>query len=129
RSGINASGSGATIDAEQDNTTVINTIPAAGGAAINVTNTTIGSSNLTFRSLSATGGANGIVLSSTGSSGSLIVSGNAGTCTSLASTCTGGTIQNTTGHGVSLTLTKSPSFSFLKILNTSGSGIKGVNAA
>jgi len=38
---------------------------------------------------------------------------------------TGGTIQNTTSDGISLTSTLSPSFTGLIIKNTSGSGVKG----
>src|SRR5262249_11387544 len=103
----------------------VNTITTTTGTALNVANTTIGSGGLTFRSISANGAANGIVLNATGASGSLIVVGNGGTCTSLASTCTGGTNQNTTRHRVSLTSTLSPSFNFVKIQNIALSGIRG----
>ena len=43
-------------------------------------NTTIGASGLTFRSISANGGANGIVLNNTGTTAGLTVTGNGGTC-------------------------------------------------
>jgi Bacterial Ig domain/Putative Ig domain len=102
-----------------------NTITSAGGTALNVANTTIGAGGLNFRSISANGDTNGIVLNNTGASGSLTVTGNAGTCTSLASTCTGGTIQNTTSHAINLTSTLSPSFSNMKITNIATSGIFG----
>src|SRR5205085_2632738 len=68
-----------------------------------------------------------ILLNTTGSTAGLTVSGNGGTCTSLASTCTGGTIQNTTGHAISLNSTQSPSFSFVKITNIGTSGLFGTN--
>jgi hypothetical protein len=77
------------------------------GTALNVS-TTIGANDLEFRSVSANGAANGIVLSNTGSSGGLTV---VGTGASLASGTrgtvganlgTGGTIQSTTGAAVSL---------------------------
>src|SRR5262249_18535766 len=84
-----------------------------------------GAGGLNFRSVSATGGVNGIVLNNTGSLGGLTVSGNGGTCTSTLSICTGGTIQTSTGHAVSLTSTTSPSFSFVKITNAANSGIYG----
>jgi hypothetical protein len=79
-----------------------NTISADTGTALNVANTTIGSSGLTFRSISAgnssTGPAKGIVLDTTGSSGGLTVTGNGGTCTEVdKSGCSGGQIQHTTG--------------------------------
>jgi YVTN family beta-propeller protein len=109
---INATGSGSTLTTST-------------GTALNVASTTIGSSGLTFQSISANGATNGIVLNSTGASGGLTVSGNSGTCTSTASTCTGGTIQNTSGHGILLTSTQSPSFNFMKITNIATSGIYG----
>src|SRR5439155_18926798 len=84
-SGFNATGGG-TLNVTQNNTSIVNTITSAGGAALNVNSTTIGASGLTFRSIDATGGANGIVLNTTGSTAVLTISGNAGTCTSLAST-------------------------------------------
>jgi VCBS repeat-containing protein len=105
-----------------------NTITTATGVALNVTNTTIGAGSgapetgLRFRSISAgtgaSGPANGIVLNNTGASGSLTVTGTGGAGT-------GGTIQRTTSHGVSLTSTLSPSFTSMSILNTGGSGVKG----
>jgi VCBS repeat-containing protein len=102
-----------------------NTVTSVGGAAVNIASTTIGASNVTFRSVTATGGTNGIVLNATGATGALIVTGNAGTCFNLASTCTGGVISNSTGSGISLTSTLSPSFSFMKINNTALSGVRG----
>jgi hypothetical protein len=98
------------------------TLATTTGTALNVANTTIGAGGLKFKSISAgtaaSGPASGIVLNNTGGSGSLTVSG-----TGAANS--GGTIQNTTSHGVSLTGTLSPSFTNLKIQNTSGSGVKG----
>ena len=46
-----------------------NTITTTTGTALNVANTNIGASGLTFQSISANGAANGIVLNSTGASG------------------------------------------------------------
>ncbi|HEX8692646.1 MAG TPA: Ig-like domain-containing protein, partial [Longimicrobium sp.] len=74
-----------------------NSITSTTGTALNVANTTIGASGLTFRSISANGGVNGIVLNNTGSSGGLVVAGNGGSCSIATPTCTGGLIQNTTG--------------------------------
>ena len=89
---------GGTVNATQNNTSIVNTLTATTGTALNVNATTIGASNLTFRSITSNGSGanNGIVLDTTGTSGGLIVSGNGGTCSSAA-TCTGGTISNKTG--------------------------------
>ncbi|MEW5930387.1 MAG: Ig-like domain-containing protein [Gemmatimonadota bacterium] len=95
-----------------------NTINSAGGVALSVVNDTIESGGLNFRSISANGGANGIVLNNTGSVGRLLVTGT-GTAGS------GGTIQNTTGHGVSLTSTSNPSFDRISLQSNGGSGIFG----
>jgi len=101
---------------------------------LNVTNTTIGSDDLTFESISAgpssgTGSTNGIVLNNTGTSGNLSVTGNGGVCTIATPTCSGGTIQNTTGDGISLTNTSSPSFNLMRVLNTAGHGISGTTTS
>jgi Bacterial Ig domain len=122
--GFNASGSGATISATQNNGTIVNTISSTTGTGLSVVNTTIGASGLTFRSISSNGGTNGIVLSATGATAGLTVSGNGGTCTSIA-TCTGGTIQNKT-VGVSLNNTTSFSVDRMFISATGNSGINGV---
>ncbi|MBA2245475.1 MAG: cadherin-like domain-containing protein [Gemmatimonadetes bacterium] len=66
------------------------TLTSTTGIALRVENTTIGASGLTFRSISANGAANGIVLNNTGTSGGLTVSGT-GTAGS------GGSILNTVG--------------------------------
>ena len=108
-----------TVDA-----TGTNTISTGSGTALNVTNVNIGSANLTFKSISDNGGANGIVLNNTGSGGHLVVTGDGSNVTD-GSNSTGGTIQNTTGDGISLTNTTAPSFTNMLIQNTVGSGISG----
>src|SRR5207248_11364268 len=97
--------------------------PAAPAAPVTAT---VAAADATLLTVRATAGANGIVLNGTGS-GTFTVTGNAGTCTSLGATCTGGTIQNTTSHAVSLNSTTSPSFSFMKMTNIGTSGIFGTN--
>ena len=119
--GFNATGGATSVTVTTG--TNNNTITSTSGTALNVNSTTIGASGLTFYSISANGAANGILLNTTGSSGSLTVSGSGNTTTGGNSS--GGTIQNTTGHGVSLTSTLSPSLTNLNIQNTSGSGIEG----
>ncbi|HEX6095152.1 MAG TPA: cadherin domain-containing protein [Thermoanaerobaculia bacterium] len=111
-----------------------NTITSTSATALRITNTTIGSNNVTFRRISsgnntaAADPASGIILTTTGAVGRLIVTGNAGVCSSLA-TCTGGAIQNTTSHGISLTSTLHPSFTRMGVQNTAGSGIEGTGVS
>jgi hypothetical protein len=87
------------------------------GPALNVANTTI-TTGLTFQGISATGGVNGIVLNNTGNTAGLTVTGS-GTANS------GGTISASTGAGISLTSTRSPSFDRMLIQNTGDSGVQG----
>jgi large repetitive protein len=98
-----------------------NTISSGTGTALNVANTTIGASGLTFQSISANGGTNGIVLNTTGSSGGLTVTGDGGSTNNSS----GGTIQNTTSHGISLNSTQNVSLDQMNIQSTGGSGING----
>ena len=95
------------------------TVTTTNAAALNVTSTTIGAGGLTFRTLSANGGPSGVILSSTGSLGGLSVTGNAGPGT-------GGTIQNTTGAGISLTNTRA-AFQLLNLSNTGGHGLEATS--
>lgn len=114
------------------------TLTTTTGTALDVENTTIGSSGLTFQSVSANGGSHGIVLDTTGSSGGLSVTG-------TGSANSGGTIQAISGAdlasnncgsvstsggpvgvGVYLNSTKSPSFAWMTFPGTFGNfGILG----
>jgi large repetitive protein len=98
------------------------TTPPTSGTALNVTNINIGASGLTFRNISAGTGAggpvNGIVLSSTGATGSLSVTG-------TGSASSGGVIQFTTGAGISLTNTLHPQFAWMNIHDIGQNGIDG----
>ncbi|MBZ9997835.1 hypothetical protein [Mesorhizobium sp. BH1-1-4] len=96
-----------------------NTITSTTGTALNIANTTIGGSGLTFRSISTTGAASGIILNNTGASGGLTVTG-------TGTAGTGGTIQTSTGDGVSLTDTQNVSLSNMIISDNAGSGIHGL---
>ncbi len=116
---------GGTIVAVQNNTTTVNTLNSTAGTGLQISNTTISASGVTFRSISSNGATNGIVLNNTGSSGGLTISGNGGTCTS-AGTCTGGAIQNA-GVGISLTTTQSVSIDRLLIQTTTHSGVNGTS--
>jgi len=111
-----------------------NTLTSTTGIALNVANTTIGASGLTFLSISSNGSVNGIVLNNTGASGGLTVTGNsAGNCggsitvqplgtlstanAPVTADCTGGTIQSTTGAGIVLTSTNNVSLTRMLIQN------------
>ena len=104
----------------------------ANGPALEVSGTSAGnmsitSSGLTFEKIDSTGGANGIKLTNTGSSGGLTVaSSGTGTCTYASQAgCTGGTIQLATGTGVVLSGVRSASFNRFVVR---GSGDYGINA-
>ena len=104
--------------------------------ALNVANTTIGVSGLTFQSISSNGAPNGIVLDTTGNSGGLTVAGSGGICTSVTPTCTGGRIQNTSGAdgatsgiGVRLINTRSVSLSNMRVDNHQNFAIYGSTVA
>ena len=101
-----------------------NTLATTTATALNVANTTIGASGLTFRSISAgtgaSGPASGIILNNTGASGGLTVAG-------TGSAGTGGTIQKTTAASASLTSTKNVSLSFMIIQNSAAEGILGTS--
>ena len=97
------------------------------GTALNVANTTIGPNNLEFVQIFANGAVNGIVLDNTGTSGRLVVTGFDGTDAGTAiNPGSGGTIQNTTGDGVSLTSTRAVS---LTAMNVRASGNHGIHAS
>ncbi|KAB2933813.1 MAG: tandem-95 repeat protein [Candidatus Contendobacter sp.] len=89
-----------------------NTITSGSGTALNVANTTIGASGLTFQSISANGAANGIVLNNTGVLGGLTVTGTGVTAGS------GGTIQNIANRGASFISASNISLSNMNFTNT-----------
>src|SRR4029077_15228837 len=68
---------GGTVNVTQNNTTIINTLATTTATALNVANTAIGASGLTFRSINSTtaSASSGIVLNTPGSSGGLTVTG------------------------------------------------------
>ena len=99
-----------------------NHLTSTTGTALNISNTTIGSGNVTFQDINANGAVNGIVLNTTGTTGHLTVTGDAGS----TNNSTGGTIQSTTGDGISLTSTKDASFDQMNVQSTGGSGVNGV---
>jgi Bacterial cadherin-like domain/RTX calcium-binding nonapeptide repeat (4 copies) len=104
-----------------------NTIDTTTGTALSVANTTIGAGGLTFRRISSNGATNGIVLSNTGANAGLTVTGNGNT--SVGGDNSGGTIQNTTSFGISLVNTASPSFTNVRLQDTSDSAINGTQVS
>ena len=106
-----------------------NTISSTSATALRVTNTIIGNSDLNFRTISsgnntaAADPASGIILNTTGALGGLKVTGTG--ASGQGGNGTGGLIQNTTSHGISLATTREPAFANMTINNTAGSGING----
>ena len=99
--------------------TRVNTLVTTNGIPLNVVNTTIGSNDLEFRSISSNGASSGIVLNNTGSSGGLWVKGTGGAGT-------GGTIQNGTS-GILMTTTRDVSIDRMQINNHADFGIRGTS--
>jgi large repetitive protein len=91
------------------------------GTALDIANTTIGSSNVTFHDINSNGAANGILLNNTGASGGLIVTGDGG----ASSNHSGGQILSSTGDGVSLNSTSNVNLGYIDINNGSADGIHG----
>ncbi|MGH3087171.1 MAG: beta strand repeat-containing protein, partial [Rubrobacteraceae bacterium] len=107
-----------------------NTISSGTGTALKVENSNIGSNGLNFRSISANGAPNGIVLDNTGTSGGLSVTGTTGTAGS------GGTIRNTAGAdgatsgiGVYLNNTRNVSLSNMQINDHPNFAVRGNGVA
>ncbi|MGA8807234.1 MAG: putative Ig domain-containing protein, partial [Thermoanaerobaculia bacterium] len=92
---FSATGTGLTINVTNANNT-IGATTAATTTAVNITNATIGASNVTFKSVSVNGGTKGIILNNTGSTGTFSITGTSTTAGS------GGTIQNTSNRGAEI---------------------------
>jgi hypothetical protein len=99
-----------------------NTIASGTGTALNVNGTTIGAGGLTFQSINTTAvSANpGIILTSTGSTAGLTVTGTGGAGS-------GGTIGNKTGNGITLANASSVSLTSVLITNNDGSGVSATD--
>jgi hypothetical protein len=131
--GLNiTSGSGAGFTATGGGTINVtgagNTITSGTGAALNVQNTTIGASGLSFQSISHTGGAtgNGIVLDNTGANNGLQVTGTGGVAGSGGTiTNTQGTDGTTQGAGIYLNNTRAISLAFMALSGHQNWAIRG----
>ncbi|HEY0016496.1 MAG TPA: Ig-like domain-containing protein [Longimicrobium sp.] len=119
-----------------------NTVTSAGGVAVHVQNTTIGAAGLTFRSVSANGGTNGIVLANTGSGGFQVTGDGASDPTNATRGRTtdrngggtialgsGGTISGTSGAGISLSNATNVVLRNLVIQGNDGDGIAAASVA
>ncbi len=127
--GVTNSGSitGATV---QNGVTVTTTT----GTAVSLNNA---GGTFTFQAVSANGGSRGIFLTST--TGSFTVTGNGGNCTTLDTTCTGGTLQNMAGGddssaspggtAVVLNGAQSVSLTRVRIRGNANYGIRGTSVA
>lgn len=112
--GFTASGGG-TVTVQGAGNTVASTLDTA----IDIANTEIGASDVTFQSVSSNGGITGIRLSNTGASGGLTITG---TGTIAGS---GGTIQGTSQHGIQVTSATQIDLNNLELTNVAtdnGSG-------
>lgn len=118
--GLSANGGG-TVEVTGSN----NTLDSVSNTALNVVNTTIDANGLNLQSIAsgnntaAADPVNGIVLTNTGTSGGLTVTGVGTTAGS------GGTVQRTTGSGILLTNSHNNSLSNMAISTTGLHGIEG----
>ncbi|WP_050419880.1 cadherin repeat domain-containing protein [Bradyrhizobium tropiciagri] len=110
-----------------------NSITSTTGTALDVENTQIGSSNLTFKSITSSGGSNdGIILSNTGTAagnGGLHVTGDGSTTGSggTIASKTGADGSTTQGSGIFLNNTKDVQISFMTMHDFQNYGIVGTN--
>ncbi|HKQ07129.1 MAG TPA: HYR domain-containing protein [Blastocatellia bacterium] len=104
-------------------TTTSGTITASGAPAVEIDRTSAGTIPLvmSLTSVSASGGVNGLILDDT--SGSFTVTGDGATANS------GGTIQNTTGHAVTLTRASGVTLKFMRILQPGANNAANVGAS
>ena len=117
-SGFNATGGATAITVQGAG----NTIASTTGTPLNVANSAIGASGLTFQSIAANGAASGISLNTTGSSGGLTVTGTGTTDGS------GGTIQNTSGRGAAFISTAAISLSNMNFTSAGTSDLDADNS-
>ena len=95
------------------------------GTALNIANTTIGANDLDVPEHFGQRRRQRHRAQQHRPSGGLTVTGNGNTA--IGGDNSGGTIQNTTGVGISLTSTLSPSFTNMRVLNTTGHGVGGTD--
>jgi hypothetical protein len=117
-----------------------NTIGTTTGRALAITATDIAAADVTFQRISSNGAPSGILLDTTGSAGSLVITGSGGTCTAAdTSGCSGGRIQNGAGAddssqtpggtGIVLRNTAEPSFTRVWLHDHTNYAIRGTGVA
>lgn len=106
--GFNVTGGAASITVEGSNNNIFTTT----GTALNIQNSTIGATGLTFKRIDVNGAAKGIALNNTGANGGLTIQGD-GTTTAG----TGGTIQNTSQRAIEIISAKSLIISNMNLTN------------
>ncbi|HZH30825.1 MAG TPA: Calx-beta domain-containing protein [Pyrinomonadaceae bacterium] len=118
---------GGTVNATQNNTSLLNTITTTTGTAVNIaTPTNIGGSGVTFRSVTVNNNAsnsatNAIILN--GTTGAFTVSGDGSqTGGFFDRDGSGGTLNRTTGHSVLLTNASNVTLRQMNITNTAAGG-------
>jgi VCBS repeat-containing protein len=106
-----------------------NTLTTTTGTALNVANTNIGASGLTFRSIASSGGsATGVILDTTGSTGGLTVTGTgtAGSGGTIANK-SGADGQTNTGIGIYLNNTANVQLANMQLNDFGNYAIRGTN--
>lgn len=103
-----------------------NTVTTTTGVGVNVSNTTIGSSGMTFDSIDVSGAANGVILNNTGTTGGFTVVGD-GVDSSQGGNDSGGVIANTSGTAIDLDQTHDFQIHSMRIQTPGGDGINALN--
>ncbi|MFF2274574.1 beta strand repeat-containing protein [Agromyces sp. NPDC058126] len=121
--------SGRALDVYTSGTIVVtgtgNRLASTTGTALSIALTGIGADDLTFERISSNGAASGIVLGVTGTAGGLHVTG--GGSTAQGGDASGGTIAAATTDAIKLERTADVSLRNMRIENSAGNGITGVD--
>jgi Bacterial Ig-like domain/Dockerin type I domain/Bacterial Ig-like domain (group 2) len=122
--GFNATGGG-WVNVTGAGNTVTST---AGGRTVNIQNTSIGGSNVTFRSVTGTGAASGVRVENTGTLGGFRITGDGSTAGS-GGTITLNAVTAADSAAYTLTGTASASLEFVRVEVTTGAGATGIAAS
>lgn len=113
--GLTATGANGGITVQGTGNTIATT---SGGTALSINGPDIGAADVTFQSIASAFATSGIVLADTGSAGGLHVTGTSGAGS-------GGTINGSSGPGVSLSNTSDVQLAHFNVTNGSDDGIRG----
>ena len=97
-----------------------NTVTTTTGTAVNIVDSTMGTSGVTFESINTNGATNGILLNNTGTMGFFAVTGD-------GSNLSGGTLTNSTGDAISLTDVQDIRLTEMDLNNSTDSHINASN--